>query len=477
MTTRGHKSACGLLACLAATWSLAACNTKDVTQQVAGAIQQAVTAAPTGANPAVSEDVQRFYAARSFAPAWTMEKEQAAAAMGLLRQAPAHGLPAEAYVSADLPGLLAPDKKSIEDSLDHDPGRLAQLDVRVTTALLTLGRDVAVGRLAPSSIDARWKTRRSAPDLAGSLAQAVTSGPLDSWLDRVRPRHPEYAALQKALADVQTQAGSEVAPADRAQLLATNLERWRWMPDDLGARHVLVNVPAFYMAVRDQGRPVVEMKVVVGTPERKTPLFSATMDTIVFSPYWNVPDSIAEGETAPAAARDPRFLERNHIDILKRDRDGVTLVDPDSVDWDDPEAIKALAFRQRPGAHNALGHVKFLFPNPYDVYLHDTPADALFARQGRAFSHGCVRVEKPEVLASYVLRDSPEWDAARIQKALHRDEEQHVALKEKLPVYIVYFTAWPDGRGGVQTYTDVYGYDTKQAGAAPRKARPAASAD
>ena len=141
------------------------------------------------------------------------------------------------------------------------------------------------------------------------------------------------------------------------------------------------------------------------------------------------------------------------------------MVDPESVDWDDEDAVKALAFRQTPGAHNALGHVKFLFPNPYDVYLHDTPADALFARQGRAFSHGCVRLEKPEELASYLLRNRPEWDTARIEKAMYQEDEQHVAMKEKLPVHIVYFTVWPDGKGGVQVWPDVYGLDAKQAAA------------
>ena len=127
------------------------------------------------------------------------------------------------------------------------------------------------------------------------------------------------------------------------------------------------------------------------------------MTTTVFSPYWNVPESIVEGETAPAAARDPGFLQRNNMEILRVTKSGATPVDPSTVDWDDPEELKALAFRQKPGAKNALGHVKFLFPNPYDVYLHDTPADALFARQGRAFSHGCVRVEQPEALARWVL--------------------------------------------------------------------------
>src|SRR6185436_5195453 len=164
-------------------------------------------------------------------------------------------------------------------------------------------------------------------------------------------------------------------------------------------------------------------------PENKTPVCSDKMTTTVFSPYWNVPDSIGEGDTAPAAARDPGFLERNNIEILRLGQSGATAIDPATVNWDDPEQLKALAFRQKPGAKNALGHVKFLFPNPYDVYLHDTPADALFERQGRAFSHGCVRLEHPEELARYMLRDKPEWTDQRIRDAMYAGEEKHVALK------------------------------------------------
>jgi murein L,D-transpeptidase YcbB/YkuD len=458
--TPGHRAIrvaifCGVVACGAA-----ACS-NDTSSEVTSAIQEATAAAaPAGVSAPVWADVQHFYNARSHAPAWTAEPERAIAALRLVRRAPDHGLDAGDYGEADLSAAIS-DTKRLEDTLRTDPAATARLDVRLTTALLALGRDVALGRINPSAIDRRWKPRRAAPDFVTTLSMAAGSedeGAVDGWLDTVRPRHPEYAALQKALTDMRRQNATD----DRARTLAINLERWRWLPDDLGATHVLVNIPAFYMAVREQGRPVVEMKVVVGTPERQTPVFSATMETIVFSPYWNVPDSIAEGETAPAAARDPRFLERNHIEILRRDSDGVAAVDPASVDWEDPDAIKALAFRQKPGAHNALGHVKFLFPNPYDVYLHDTPADALFARQGRAFSHGCVRLEKPEELASYLLRERSEWGAARIEKAMHSGDEQHVAMKEKLPVHIVYFTAWPDGQGGVRMWPDVYGLDAKQ---------------
>ena len=132
------------------------------------------------------------------------------------------------------------------------------------------------------------------------------------------------------------------------------------------------------------------------------------------------------------------------------------------MNWDDPEAIKELAFRQKPGAGNALGHVKFLFPNSHDVYLHDTPADALFFREGRALSHGCIRLEMPEELARYMLRDKPEWTNDKIQRAMHSGDEQHVALKEKVPVHIVYFTMWPKGDGDVEVFDDIYSYDAKQ---------------
>jgi len=234
------------------------------------------------------------------------------------------------------------------------------------------------------------------------------------------------------------------------------------MPNDLGGRYVIVNIPSFSLDARESGRSELEMKVVVGKPENKTPIFSDQMTTTVFSPYWNVPDSIVEGETAPAAARDSNFLKRNNIEILRVTKSGATPVDPSTVDWDSPEELKALAFRQQPGDSNALGHVKFLFPNPYDVYLHDTPAHALFARRDRAFSHGCVRVEQPEALAKWVLNGSPEWNDEKIREAMHAGEEEHVNLKQAIPVHIVYFTAWADDAGSVRLVPDVYGYDAIQ---------------
>jgi murein L,D-transpeptidase YcbB/YkuD len=186
------------------------------------------------------------------------------------------------------------------------------------------------------------------------------------------------------------------------------------------------------------------------------------METVVFSPYWNVPESIAEDETAPAIRQDPDYLARNQIEVVRRSKSGVKVVNPDDVNWYDPDGLKQLSFRQRPGAKNALGHVKFLFPNAYNVYLHDTPSGALFARSERAFSHGCVRVEEPESLVSYVLHDRAEWTTERISSAMNAGVEKYVTLDESIPVHIVYFTTWVDENGGLLFLPDVYGYDDRQ---------------
>jgi L,D-transpeptidase YcbB len=248
----------------------------------------------------------------------------------------------------------------------------------------------------------------------------------------------------------------------QAEQIAINLERWRWMPDDFGARHLLVNIPTFDLRAREEGRTVLGMRVVTGKVENRTPVFSGEMETVVFSPYWNVPSGIAANETVPAIANDFTYLERNNMEILKRTKSGATAVDPTDVDWSNAAEVRQLAFRQAPGRGNALGGVKFLFPNPHDVYLHDTPADKLFARPVRALSHGCVRLAEPEVLASYVLRDDPAWTKERIAAAMVSGSERHVKLSTKIPVHIVYFTTPVDDTGTIQFAPDIYRYDAKQ---------------
>ena len=243
-------------------------------------------------------------------------------------------------------------------------------------------------------------------------------------------------------------------PIDRRiRQLELNLERWRWLPRELGERHILVNIPEYRLEVWEGDRVPLSMRVVVGKEDTQTPIFNDEMTHIVFSPYWNVPPSIAEGETLPSVMKDPGFLARTNMEVV--DANG-TVIDPASVDLDNPTGYR---FRQRPGDTNSLGLVKFMFPNQYNVYLHDTPADSLFARASRSFSHGCVRVEQPQALAEYLLSDQSEWPPARIQEAMHAQEERHVKLREPVPVYLGYFTARVSADGVMQFRKDVYEID------------------
>jgi murein L,D-transpeptidase YcbB/YkuD len=210
------------------------------------------------------------------------------------------------------------------------------------------------------------------------------------------------------------------------------------------------------LSVWDGGKVPLSMRVVVGTRETQTPIFNEEMTYLVFSPYWNVPDSIAQGETLPAMMQDPAFLARNNMEVI--DAAGQP-VDVESADFSDPAKYR---FRQRPGGQNSLGLVKFMFPNQFNVYLHDTPADSLFTRANRAFSHGCVRLEAPDALAQYVLKDQPDWTAGKIAEAMNSGVETTVKLREPLPVYLGYWTASADDDDVVQFRKDVYGIDRQQ---------------
>ena len=257
------------------------------------------------------------------------------------------------------------------------------------------------------------------------------------------------------IVDAATVAALNVPVEQRIRTIELNLERWRWLPDPMPARHFIVNVPDFRLEAIERGKPVLEMRVVVGGPDNKTPIFADSMTHVVFSPYWNVPTGIAKDETIPRATRDPGFLDRNNMEVV--DKSGQVL-DPSSVDWSNPGALR---IRQRPGSGNALGGVKFIFPNNFDVYLHDTNATKLFDRIERGLSHGCVRVEEPHKLAQYVLSDQPEWTPEAITAAMTSGQEKHVKLATPIPVYIVYKTAWVHD-GGVRFLKDLYGYDADQ---------------
>lgn len=244
---------------------------------------------------------------------------------------------------------------------------------------------------------------------------------------------------------------------DRVRQILLNLERWRWQDRPRAERFVLVNIPTFALHAYDGGREELSMRVITGKPETPTPVFAQAMTSVVFSPYWNVPVNITLDEILPAVARDRGYLRRMNLEVLRGDE----VVDPSRVDF--RRGTDGLSFRQRPGPSNSLGLVKFQIANPFNVYLHDTPNDALFLRPRRTFSHGCVRLEMPEELARWVLGGAEGWTPARIAAAMRAGRESTVTLDEPIAVSIGYFTVWVDGGGTVQFRPDVYRHDAGQA--------------
>ncbi len=257
----------------------------------------------------------------------------------------------------------------------------------------------------------------------------------------------------------------DVPPAVRARQIEANLERWRWLPREFERRHLRVNIAGFVLEAVEEGRVVLDMRIVAGKEYRRTPVFSGTMSYLVFSPYWNVPPLLANEDWVPSARKDPAALAAQGMRVLEGWGADEREVDPTTVDWAKvtPQNIR-VHFRQDPGPANALGGVKFMFPNKFDVYLHDTPATDLFSRMPRDFSSGCIRLEKPAALAVYVL-DDRKWDLERVKAAMRAGEEKTVRLRTKIPIHILYWTAWVDEHGKLQFRRDVYGRDATLLGA------------
>jgi L,D-transpeptidase YcbB len=274
---------------------------------------------------------------------------------------------------------------------------------------------------------------------SGSQHPALYDGALAAAVSRFQRRHGLEASGKL---DADTLAELNVPVQDRIRQLQVNMERWRWLPATLGDRYIVVNVPEFRLDVVEGSKTALTMRVIVGKEQSRTPAFSDKMSYIELNPAWNIPESIATGEILPKLASDPGYLARNNMEWVT-----------------DPGAGYRL--RQLPGGSNPLGQIKFMFPNDFDIYLHDTPADHLFNQAERGFSHGCIRLEKPFELAAYLLKGDPKWTPQTIQTAIDSGAQKSISLPRPLPVHILYWTAWVDPDGTVEFRKDFYGHDAR----------------
>lgn len=259
--------------------------------------------------------------------------------------------------------------------------------------------------------------------------------------------------------DPATQAAAAVPVEQRLAQMERTLERWHWLPRELGERYLWVNLPAASLSFIERGEPVLQMSVIIGHPRRATPTLESRISAVVFRPDWTVPRSLAVEDLLPVQQRDPTFLERQRIRVLHQTFRGPREVVPDRVPWDrlGPDYFPYVLV-QEPGPDNSLGLVKFQMDNPFDIYLHDTPARGFFRLNSRTLSAGCVRLADPLALADAILaRDRPGWPAG--ESARRSASGGQVRLDQPLPVYLVYLTAWVDEAGVLQFRPDVYGRD------------------
>jgi murein L,D-transpeptidase YcbB/YkuD len=465
------------------------------TIQSAIAVRLDSDSAPSWVTPERWKLVRAMYAFYNHAPIWIEPagvSERATALLAALDSAPSHALRTDAY-PLDSIRRVVNTKKIDSGATARD---IANADVLLTAAYVGYASDMLIGQVDPRTLSQSWHIppRRSAVDSA--LVHTLEDSSIADGLEHMAPQDSEYTVLKREYARYRaiaanggwpkvltgmspeelsarlTAEGYAVAeedsvtavltrwqenhdlepdgkigratfaalnvPADeRVKQIASNMERHRWLPRALGQRYVYVNVPAFRLDAYDSGQRVLSMKVVVGAEYngRSTPVFSDSMRWVVFRPYWKPTENILKTEILPRIAKDKTYLDRNDLEFA---REG-----------------GAKVLRQRPGVHNSLGLVKFLFPNDYNIYLHDTNEKSLFAKNARAASHGCIRLEQPDRLAEYVLG----WPTDSVKAAMETGADNRtVTLAKKLPVYIVYFTSY-ERDGQLHFADDVYRRD------------------
>ena len=412
---------------------------------IANKLQQYVT------RPQDRTAVEAFYRGRDFAPLWANAGGPLPATQKVIDFL--HGVAADGLDPRDYP---------TPTFADRSPERLAADELALTNSVVTFVRHASTGRVAFSRVSGSIYFDLKSPDLQQVLEKIASSHDIAATLDSFNPQQPQYKKLKAALARAREKGdgvipatktkiqrahqngGSQAkVPAARIDAILANMERWRWLPRELGTAYVMVNLPDYTLTVMKDGKPVWSTRIVVGQPgKHATPLLAETMKYITFNPTWNVPPSIIRNEYLPALARDPTALARIGLRI-GRNSDG------------------SIRIYQPPSDRNALGRVRFNFPNQFLVYQHDTPDKYLFSKPVRAYSHGCMRVENPDKYAETLLSISQPEEGFTVQRlhSLYGRGERNINLKTPIPVYLTYQTAFIDDLGQMQTRPDIYGLD------------------
>jgi murein L,D-transpeptidase YcbB/YkuD len=277
----------------------------------------------------------------------------------------------------------------------------------------------------------------------GDMHEADTTLLFDSALAAgVKRAQYRFGFKEDGIVNAALIAALNVTAADRIQQLLVNMERMRWLPKEPAGTRLVANIPEFKLHIFEDKKEVKHMNIVVGKAGSSSVIFTDELKYIVFSPYWNVPTSITRSEIVPGMKRNPNYISSKNMEITGYSN-GLPIV------------------RQKPGGSNALGDVKFIFPNSYNIYFHDTPSKSLFEKEKRAFSHGCIRLGEPFELAKYLLRSDTAWNDEKIKAAMVKGEEKWVTLTQSIPVFITYFTAWADQEGRIHFREDIYGHDAK----------------
>jgi murein L,D-transpeptidase YcbB/YkuD len=421
---------------------------------------RAKLAGPALAGAAATEDLaglQAFYAERS-EPVWITPMGFTARAQGAIDEigkADDWGLAAAAFT--------LPPAGDLTDQVDEQ----ADAEIKLALVVLKYARHARGGRVDPASVSRLLDQQPPLKDPKTVLVEIAAADEPDAYLRGLHPKHDQFQRLQQALVKVRNpgEDGQSKKTSERdIQRILVNMERWRWMPEDLGPFYVQDNVPEFMLYVVKDGKTVHADKIVVGQLRYATPIFSADMRTLVFNPEWTVPPTIVREDLLPKLRGGGGGWFGGGSSILKQHglkvRYNGKIVDPGSINWGSVN-MASIAFVQAPGPTNVLGKLKFLYPNKHIVYMHDTIKPNLFKTAVRAEGHNCIRMEKPGRLAEIMLAHDKGWDAKKIQDLLAKGYNAAVGLDRPFPVHTTYFTAAVDENGELKTFGDVYGLDAK----------------